>query len=61
MSKTSHLEVGVRHRKQAGVNAWINVEGVMMDRKLKGKVLNSCVVPAGMYGFETVVLTEQQQ
>ena len=47
----------VRRRIQAGANAWRNVEGVMMDRnisrKLKGEVLDSCVVPASTYGMET--------
>ena len=42
--------------------AWINVEGVMMNtkisRKLKGKVLDSCVVPASTYGLETLALSE---
>ena len=28
------------------------------DIKLKGKVLMSCVMPAYLYGLETVVLTE---
>ena len=39
--------------------------GVMVDRKisrkLKGKVLDSCVVPASTYGFETLVLSELHQ
>ena len=37
----------------------------MLDRniskKLKGKILRTCVTPACLYGLETVVLTEQQQ
>ena len=41
------MDVEVRRRIQAGANAWINIEGVMVDRtisrKLKGKVLSSCV------------------
>ena len=41
---------GMRRRIQAGANAWRNVEEVMTDRnisrKLKGKVQESCVVPA---------------
>ena len=39
--------------------------GVMMDRKisrkLKGEVLDSCVVPAGTYGLETLVMSEPHQ
>ena len=42
-----------------------NVEGVMVDRKfsrkLKGKVLDSCVVPASTYGLETLALSELHQ
>ena len=57
--------VEVRRRIQAGANAWRNVEGVMMDRKisrkLKGKVLNSCVVPASTYGLDTLALSELYQ
>ena len=50
ISENGRVEVEVRRRIQAGANGWRNVEGVMMDRKisrkLKGKVLDSCVVPA---------------
>ena len=39
--------------------------GLMMDRKisrkLKGKVLDSCVVPASTYGLETLALSELHQ
>ena len=52
----------VRCRIQAGANAWRNV---MVDRKisrkLKGEVLDSCVVPASIYGLETLVLSELNQ
>ncbi len=41
------------------------IEGVMVDRmisrKLKGKVLDSCVVPASTYGLETLALSEPYQ
>ena len=57
--------VGERRRVQAGANAWIAVEGVMVDRRiskrLKGKVLSTCVTPACLYGMETLALTELQQ
>ena len=50
ISENGHVDVEVRRRIQAGANAWSNVEGVMMDRKisrkLKREVLDSCVVPA---------------
>ena len=59
------VDVEVRRRIQAGANAWRNVEGVMVDRKisrkLKGKVLDSCVVPASAYGLETLALSELHQ
>ena len=52
------MEVEVRRRMQAGANAWRNVDIVIMDRKittkLKGKALDSCVVPASTYGFGDV-------
>ena len=55
ISENGRVEVEVRRRIQAGANAWRNVEGVMMDRqistKLKGKVLDSYVVPASTYGL----------
>ena len=52
----------MRRRIQTEANALRNVEGVMMDRnvsrKLNGKVLDYCVVPASMYGLETLALSE---
>ena len=49
----------------AGANAWINVEGVIgdrrMSRKRKGNVLSSCVTPAYTNALETMALTEKQQ
>ena len=41
------------------------LNGVLVDRKnsrkLKGKVLDSCVVPASTYGLETLALSELHQ
>ena len=37
ISENGRVEVEVRRRIQAGANAWRNVEGVMMDRKLSRK------------------------
>ena len=55
----------VRRRVQAGANAWRAVEGVMADRRiskrLKGKVMSTCVTPACLYGTDTLALTELQQ
>ena len=55
----------VRRRGQAGANAWRAVDGVIADRRLskrlKGKVMSTCVTPACLYGTETLALTELQQ
>ena len=55
----------VRRRVQAGANAWRAVEGVMADRRiskrLKGKIMSTCVTPGCLYGTETLALTELQQ
>ena len=55
----------VRRRVQAGANAWRADEGAMADRRiskrLKGKVMSTCVTPACLYGTETLALTELQQ
>ena len=55
----------VRKRVQSGALAWSKVEGVMSDRhiskKLKGKVLGTCVIPACIYGLETMALFGAQQ
>ena len=52
-------------RIQAGANTWRNVEGVMVDRtisrKLKRKVLDSCVVSTSTYGLDTLALSELHQ
>ena len=65
VTEDGHSAAEVRRRTQAGANAWRKVEGVMLDRqiskKLKGKVLRTCVTPACICGLETVALTEQQQ
>ena len=57
--------VELRRRIQAGANAWRNVEGVMVDRnisrKLKGKVLDSRILPSSTYRLETLALFELQQ
>ena len=61
------MDLEVRRRIQAGANARRNIEGqgVMVDRKisrkLKGKVLDSFVVPASTYGLKTLALSELHQ
>ena len=62
ISENGRVEVDVRCRIHAVVNAWRHVKGVMVDRrisrKLKGKVLDCYVVPASTNGLETLVLSE---
>ena len=66
-SRVRRREDGERSRSksEAGANAWRAVEGVMADRRnskrLKGKVMSTCVIPACLYGTETLALTELQQ
>ena len=52
-----------QRRMQAGAAAWRRVEGIIWDRKLekqlKGKVLEACVVPACIYGLGTLALTKR--
>ena len=65
VTEDGHSAAEVRRRTQTGANVWRKVEVVMLDRKiskkLKRKVLRTCVTPACLYGLETVALTEQQQ
>ena len=53
-----NTEREVCRRAEAGVNACREVDGVMADRRiskrLKGKVMSTCVTPACMYGTETL-------
>ena len=63
MTGDGKSEVEVQRRVQVGANAWKRVEGVMFDRKrsrkLKVKVLMSCVTPTYLYSLEAVALTER--
>ena len=63
--KTGERGRPLRRRAQAGANAWRAVEGLMADRwiskRVKGKVMSTCVTPACLYGTETLALTELQQ
>ena len=55
----------VRRKVEARANAWRAVEGVMADwqisKRLKGKVMSTCVTPACLYATETLALTELQE
>ena len=52
-------------RLQAGAAARRRVEGIVWDiklkKQLKGKVLESYVIPACVYGFGTFSVTERQE
>ena len=56
ISENRRVEDKVRCRIQAGANAWRNLEGVMVDRKISRKLkgegpgfLFQCVVPASIW------------
>ena len=55
----------IQRRVQAGAAAWRRVEGIMWNRKLKkqlkGKVFETCVVLACIYGLGILALTERQE
>ena len=60
------MDVEVRHRIQAGANAWRHIEGAMVDRiisrKRRGRSgLDSSVVPASTYGLEMLALSKRHQ
>ena len=52
----------VASRISAGWNSWRKVSGVLCDKKIppkvKGKIHNTIVRPAMLYGLETVALTK---
>ncbi|MCJ8732893.1 hypothetical protein PDJAM_G00217090 [Pangasius djambal] len=55
----------VKKRVQAGWNGWRKVSGVLCDRKIsariKGKVYETVVRAAMLYGLETVALRKRQE
>ena len=53
----------LRRRVQVGANTWRPVEVVMpsgrrLSKRLKGKVMSTCVTSACLYGNETLAMTE---
>ena len=64
VSSDGRYEEEVRRRIQAGWISWKKVSGVKCDRKssakVKGKMYQSVIRPAMLYGMETVVMTEKQ-
>ena len=64
VSSDRKCEEEVRRRIQAGWMSWRKVSGVLCDRKLsakiKGKMYNSVVRPAILYGMEAASVTERQ-
>ena len=61
----TEADLQIRTSVQAGASAWRKVESVLGDknifRKLKGKVLSSCVTPAYLIGLETMAMTDKQK
>ena len=57
MTGDGKSEAEVQRRNQVGANSWRRVEGLMVDRKisrkLKGKVLILCIMPAYLDGLQT--------
>ena len=64
VQESGDCEREVKKRVQAGWNGWRRVSGVICDKRLparvKGKVYNSVVRPAMVYGLETVTVTKKQ-
>ena len=64
MQESGDCEREVKKRVPAGWNGWKKVSGVICDKRLparvKGKVYNSMVRPAMVYGLETVAVTKKQ-
>ena len=64
MQESGSCEREVKKRVQAGWNGWRKVSGVICDKRLptrvKGKVYNSMVRSAMVYGLETVAVTKKQ-
>ena len=62
--ESGSCESEVKKRVQAGLNGWRRVSGVICDKRLparvKGKVYNSVVRQAMVYGLETVAVTKKQ-
>ena len=64
VQESGSCEREVKRRVQAGWNGWRKVWRVICDKRLlariKGKVYNTVVSAAMMYGFETVAVTKKQ-
>ena len=65
VSSDGRFEGKVRRRIQAGWISWKKVSGVVCGRKLsakvKGKLYQSVIGPAMLYGMEAVAMTEKQE
>ena len=64
VQESGSCEREVKKKVQAGWNGWRKVLEVICDKRLparvKGKVLNSVVRPAMVYGLKTVAVTKKQ-
>ena len=65
VQESGDYEREVKKRVQAGWNGCRRVSGVICDRRLparvKGKVYSSVVIPAMVYGLETVAVTKKNK
>ncbi|MCJ8736398.1 hypothetical protein PDJAM_G00257470 [Pangasius djambal] len=65
VQSNGECEKEVKKRVQAGWNGWRKVSGVLCDRKIsariKGKVYETVVRAARLYGLETVALRKRQE
>ena len=64
VQESGGCEREVKKRVQEGWNKWRKVSKVICDRRLparvKGKVYSLVVIPAMMYGLETVAVTKKE-
>ena len=65
VASDGNMDAEIMHRVQAGWRNWRKMSGVLCDRKinvrLKGKVYETVVSPAMMYGTETWPLKKTQE
>ena len=64
VQESGDCEREIKKKVQAGWNGWRKVSGVICDRRLparvKGKLYSLVVIPAMVYGLETVAITKKQ-
>ena len=60
VQESGSCEREVKRKVQVGWNGWIKVSGVICYRRLPARVYSSLVIPAVVYGLETVEDTNKQ-